>query len=115
MNVEGVERSLPMQATLGAAAFSPPVLTYLDLAATIELTYRRSGEWIPAGGMEVTYVPLDGWALTGRAGVRRVVDDFGAKPLTLGAGLAFDRIGVDYAWHPMDVSGSSHRIGLRLR
>jgi hypothetical protein len=114
LRIEGVELPLPMQTTLGAAAFSPPLFTFFDLAATIGVTYRRDGQWIPAGGIELTYVPLDGWAFSGRVGARRIADDLGAKPVTLGAGLGFDRIGVDYAWHAMDVA-SAHRIGLRLR
>ena len=114
LRVEGVELPLPMQTTLGAAAFSPPLFTFFDLAATAGLTYRRDGQWIPAGGFELTYVPLDGWAFSGRVGARRIADDLGAKPLTLGAGLGFDRIGVDYAWHAMD-GASTHRIGMRLR
>lgn len=105
---------LPAQTTLGAMAFSPPLFTFFDLVASAEVTYRHGGRWIPAGGVELTYVPLDGWALSGRVGARRA-NELGAKPLTLGAGLGFDRIGVDYAWHAMDGGVSSHRVGLRLR
>ncbi|HYC51178.1 MAG TPA: hypothetical protein VEB19_08730 [Gemmatimonadaceae bacterium] len=107
--------ALPAQTTLGAATSAPPLFTFFDVAATAAVTYRHDGHWVPAGGVEVTYVPLDGWAFTGRVGARRVADDFGAKPLTLGAGIGFDRIGLDYAWHGMDGDVSAHRIGLRLR
>lgn len=115
LHIDDVELSLPLQATLGAIAFSPPLLTFFDLVATAGVTYRRDGQWIPAGGVELTYVPLDGWAFTGRIGARRIADDLGAKPLTLGAGVGFDRIGLDYAWHALDGEASSHRVGLRLR
>jgi hypothetical protein len=115
LTFDGERVPLPMTATLGAAAFSPPLFTFFDLNATAAVSYRRDGTWIPAGGLELTYVPLDGWAITGRAGARRIADDFGAKPLTLGAGLSFDRISLDYAYHALDGPESAHRIGLRLR
>ena len=114
LQVAGQDLARATQTTLGAAAFSPPLFTFFDLVGTAAVTYRHDGRWIPAGGVEVTYVPLDGWALSGRIGARRA-DQIGGKPLTLGAGLGFDRIGVDYAWHAMDGDASAHRIGLRLR
>ena len=115
LHLNGNGIGLPQQTTLGAAAFAPPLFTFFDVAATAAVTYRHDGNWEPAGGLEVTYVPLDGWSFTGRAGARSLAHDFGAKPLTLGAGMGFDRIGLDYAWHAMDGDSSAHRIGLRLR
>lgn len=115
LDVAGERRDLPFRATLGAAAFTPPIRTFFDLAATAAITYRRDGAWIPAGGVELTYVPLDGWAFTGRVGARRISDDFGGKPLTLGAGVAFDRLALDYAYHALETSASTHRVGIRIR
>jgi hypothetical protein len=115
LRLDGATLDLPLKATLGAAAFAPPLFTFFDLAAVAAVSYRRDGQWIPSGGLEVSYVPLDGWAITGRAGARRIADDFGGKPLTLGAGLTFDRVALDYAYHAMDGPESTHRVGLRLR
>jgi hypothetical protein len=114
LHIDGARVSLPTRLTLGAAAFAPP-LTFLDLNATAAVTYRRDGAWIPAGGVEVSYVPLEGWAFTGRVGARRVVDNFGAKPMTFGAGISFDRLSLDYAYHALDGPESTHRAGLRIR
>lgn len=115
LHIDGVTLDLPTRYTLGAAAFAPPLGTFFDLAASAALTYRRDGAWIPAGGVELSYVPLDGWAITGRMGARRVERAFGASPLTFGAGISFDRLSADYAYHALDGPGTTHRIGLRIR
>jgi len=115
LNVDGAKLDLPMKATLGAVVSSPPLFTFFDLAATAAVTYRREGQWVPGGGLKLNYVPLDGWVLTGRVGARRVADGFGGKPLTLGAGLSFDRLSLDYAFHALDGPEATHRLGLRLR
>ncbi len=115
LQVNGMKLDLPMKATLGAAVVSPPLRTFFDLAATAAVTYRRDGKWIPAGGVELNYVPLDGWVLTGRAGARRTAGEFGARPLTLGAGVSFDRVSLDYAFQSFEGPEAAHRVGLRLR
>jgi hypothetical protein len=115
LRIQGESFELPTRVTLGSFASAPPLFTYFDLNASAALSYRRDGELIPAGGIELTYVPLDGWAFSGRAGARRVVDYSGTKPLTLGAGLAFDRLSVDYAFDQLVRGGGSHRVGIRLR
>lgn len=115
LHVNGAKLDLPMKATLGAAVVSPPLRTFFDLAATAAVTYRREGKWIPAGGVELNYVPLDGWVFTGRAGARRTAGEFGARPLTLGAGLSFDRISLDYAFQSFEGPEPAHRVGVRLR
>jgi hypothetical protein len=38
----------------------------------------------------------------------------GVSGLSLGAGFAYKFLGIDYAWIPLDVLGSSHRIALTL-
>ncbi len=115
LHIDGVSLDLPTRYTLGAAAFAPPLWTFFDLAASAAVTYRRDGAWIPAGGVELSYVPLDGWAFAGRVGARRVVGHYGAKPLTFGAGVSFDRLSLDYAYHALDGPESTHRVGLRIR
>jgi hypothetical protein len=113
--IEGASVELPTRLTIGAAASAPPLFTFWDLAATFAFTVRRDGELMPAGGVELSYVPLDGWAFTGRAGARRVADRSGTTPLTLGASISLDRLSLDYAYQALDVGGSAHRLGLRIR
>jgi len=115
IRLDGANAALPTRVTLGAAGFAPPIATWFDLAATAAVTYRRDGRVSPAGGVEINYVPLDGWAFTGHVGARRVSDRSDATPLTLGAGVSFDRLSLDYAFESLDLGGSSHRVGLRIR
>jgi hypothetical protein len=114
MHFDNADVDLPTRVSLGASA-SAPAFTFVDLAATAAITWRRDGEFIPAGGIEASYVPLDGWAFTGRVGARKVADRSGASPLTLGAGISFDRLSLDYAYGSLEVGGTAHRIGLRIR
>lgn len=111
----GEERPMPTQVTLGGSAAAPPLFTWFDLAATTAVTWRRDGRWIPAGGLELSYVPLDGWAFTGRVGARRRERDLGIQPFTAGAGVSLDRLSLDYGFQPLDQAAGSHRIGIRLR
>jgi hypothetical protein len=39
----------------------------------------------------------------------------GVSPLTLGIALSRARLGVEYAFAPMDGPGAVHRVGVRLR
>jgi hypothetical protein len=115
LHLAGGESKLPTRYTLGAAAFAPPLATFFDLAAAASVSYERDGTVTPAGGIEATYVPLDGWGFTGRVGVRRVSERSDAGPLTLGASVSLDRVSLDYGFHTLDGGGGSHRVGLRVR
>jgi hypothetical protein len=115
INVSGAEAGLPVRYVLGGAFRAPPFLTYFDATAVASIGYLRDGTAVPAAGIELGYVPLDGWAVTLRAGARRVVDLSDAGTFTLGAGLSLDRVSLDYAYHPMGNVGASHRMGFRIR
>jgi hypothetical protein len=115
LHIDGVEANLPMRLTLGGAYAAPPLRTWFDLAGSASLSYLRDGTLVPAAGVELTYVPLDGWGFTGRAGLRRTVGGSDARPLTLGAGVSLDRVSLDYAFNALEPGGASHRVGLRIR
>lgn len=115
LHIDGTEFKPPLRYSLGGSVQAPPFGTFFDLAAVASVSYLRDGTIVPAGGAELSYVPLDGWAITLRGGARRVVDLSNGSPLTLGAGLSLDRVSLDYAFHPMDTGGAAHRMGLRIR
>jgi hypothetical protein len=80
---------------------------------TADVSALRGGFVAPAGGAEVGYSWLDGYAIALRAGGRRPGAGEGA--VTAGAGLSVDRLSVDYALETLSGSRTAHRIGLRIR
>ena len=83
----------------------------------------RGGFVAPAGGAELNYSWLDGYAIAFRAGARRPA--LGERPFTTGFGLTIDRLSIDYALETLGAdagargnvghSSVGHRIGLRVR
>lgn len=106
-------RDLLSRATLGVATEGRWVGPF-DLSAAAELAYLDGGELVPGAGLEMGYSPIEGYAVAGRVGARRVVGgDVG--PLSLGAALSRDRVTLEYAFQPIAARGDLHRVGLRLR
>ncbi|MDQ6886659.1 MAG: hypothetical protein M3068_05130 [Gemmatimonadota bacterium] len=103
----------PLRTTLG---FSRGVLPLgpFDVALSSAISVLRDGRVNPAGGLELSYVPLDGWVVAGRLGARRT-ETSGESPLTAGASLGLDRLVVDYAWERIAAGAGAHRVGVRIR
>ena len=107
---------LPRRLVLGAATPRLPIHTWFDLAAIAALSWERESRLSPSGGVELTYVPLDGFSAALRAGARRVEGGPRTRrPLTFGLGLGFDRFSLDYAYEGYAGRGAAHRVGLRLQ
>ena len=102
---------LPLRTTAGLAGSGP--LGPVDVTATAAVSMLRDSFVIPAGGGEVSYSWLDGYAVAIRAGVRRPIP--GEAPFTAGAGFTMDRLSIDYAIEALSGSRAGHRIGLRIR
>lgn len=102
---------MPLRTTAGVAGSGP--LGPLDVTATAAISLLRSSFVIPAGGGEISYSWLDGYAVAFRAGLRRPIP--GEAPLTAGVGLTMDRLSIDYAVETLSGSRAAHRIGLRIR
>ncbi len=109
----GPDVPLPHRVTLGAATSTRPVGP-LDLLATAAVSRRRDGEFIPAGGIEISWWPIIGRTFTGRIGLRRVPDDR-TSPVTFGAAFTADNFTIEYALEQFDGPGAAHRFGLRWR
>ncbi len=105
--------ALPTRGTVGFSAVSLPVGP-LDFAASGALSVRRGGRITPAGGGELSYVPIDGIVFAARVGARR--PEVSAElPVTMGASFSFDRLTLDYGFEPYHGPGDGHRVGLRVR
>ncbi len=109
----GPDVPLPHRVTLAAATSTRPVGP-LDLLATAAVSRRRDGEFIPAGGIEISWWPIIGRTFTGRIGLRRVPDDR-TSPVTFGAAFTADNFTIEYALEQFDGPGAAHRFGLRWR
>ena len=109
----GRELRVPTQLTLGISTESFEV-GELDMFLTSQVARRRDGEIIPAGGVEVSYWPVQGYTFRLRAGLQRVVEDK-RSPFTFGLAFTGDALTLEYAFQAFDVDGNAHRFGLSLR
>ena len=117
LTVAGQRADLPTRVTAGAALNRYPISTYFDVAASAAVSRERDGRIVPAGGAELSYVPLEGWLFALRAGARRVEGGPTPhrQPYTLGATAALDRFALDYAFEAIKGGHAAHRIGIRIQ
>ena len=117
LTVAGARADLPSRVTAGAALNRYSISTYFDIAASAAVSRERDGRIVPAGGAELSYVPLEGWLFQLRAGARR--EEGGPtphrQPYTLGATAALDRLALDYAFEAIKGGHVGHRIGIRIQ
>jgi hypothetical protein len=106
-----IEVQLPRQFIAGLSSQDFEVGPF-DMAATTQVTRRRDGQYIPAGGVEVAYWPVAGYTFHLRGGLQRVSGD-ARSPFTLGGAFTGDAITIEYAYQAFDERGNAHRIGLR--
>ena len=113
----GTRADLPTRLILGAALPARRLGTYFDIGGSAAIARERNGRIVPAGGIEVAYVPVSGWIFAGRAGARRVTGSGTPEesPFTLGATFGLDRFGLDYAFEPYRGPGATHRVGIRIQ
>ena len=74
----------------------------------------RSGWWSPAGGVDVGYSWIEGYAIDLRAGARRP-EIQGARPFAFGAALTADRLTVEWAVQLYDGGRASNGVTVRWR
>ena len=102
---------LPSQIVVGASVEQFEVGEF-DMILTSQVMRRRDGEFIPAGGVEVSYWPVQGYTFRIRTGLQRVTEE-DRNPFTVGAAFTGDNITVEYAFQSFDDRGRAHRFGLR--
>lgn len=103
---------LPREVAVGAAVPRREVGP-LDLAATSSLGLLADGRLVGGAGVELGYMPLDGFTFALRGGYRRF--EQGAEHISYGAGFVGERVSIDYGVHGIDIDRMSHRVGLRWR
>jgi hypothetical protein len=108
---------LPTRMALGAMMSSVPISTWLDLGVTAMVSTDETNTITPAGGIEVSYLPVSGWSFTGRIGAQRITMPAraGESSLTFGASIGADRLAIDYAFQQYRGPGATHRVGIRIR
>ena len=113
LDVQGRGLRIPTQLALGVSTEDFEVGA-LDMFLTSQVARRRDGELIPAGGVELSYWPVQGYTLRLRAGLQRVVEDE-RSPFTFGLAFTGDALTLEYAFQAFDVDGNAHRFGLSFR
>ncbi len=111
VRLQGLE--LPAQLALGISTESFEV-GELDMFFTSQIVRRRDGEIIAAGGVEVSYWPVQGYTFRLRAGLQRVAEDE-RSPFTFGLAFTGDALTLEYAFQAFDLDGNAHRFGLTFR
>ncbi len=111
--VSDITDRIPTQLALGISTESFE-FGELDMFLTSQVARRRDGEIIPAGGVEVSYWPVQGYTFRLRAGLQRVVEDK-RSPFTFGLAFTGDALTLEYAFQAFDVDGNAHRFGLTFR
>jgi hypothetical protein len=113
LHLAGTTAPLPTRVTLGASGAGVPVATWLDVGASASLSVLRGGRVVGGAGLEGSIVPVEGYAITARAGARRAADP-GEGSVTAGLGLTKDRVSLDYAYEPF-AGRDAHRVAIRVR
>ncbi len=113
LDLRGRGLRIPTQLALGLSTERFEV-GELDMFLTSQILRRRDGEIIPAGGVEISYWPVQGYTFRLRAGLQRVVEDE-RSPFTFGLAFTGDALTLEYAYQSFEVGGNAHRLGLSLR
>jgi hypothetical protein len=103
---------LPLRIAAGASAYGFIVGPF-DLNASAGASVLPDGTIAPGVGGELAYVPMEGYNLALRAGLRKP-ELRAQQPVSLGAAAALDRFALEYAYEDW-VGGGTHRLALRVR
>ena len=114
LELAGRHVPLPRRLVLGAGTRGRAPVGPLDIGAALQVAYKRGGEIVPGGGVELAYWPIQRRVFIVRVGAVRVVEGDGL-PLTFGAGFEGDRIRLDYGFSDRDPVVGPHRIGVSIR
>lgn len=110
----GLDLDSPLRVTLGGAFARSLPVGPLDLFAAASVSREADGTFVPGGGIEVGYWPVQGRTFFLRGGLRDPADE-DVDPWTVGAGFSGDRISLDWAMFTVDGGPSSHRFTVRWR
>ena len=103
---------LPLRVSAGIAGYGFVVGPF-DVNGTAGASVLPDGLVLPALGLELGYVPLEGYNFVARAGIRRP-ELRAQQPVTVGGSASLDRFALEYAYEDW-VGGGTHRLALRVR
>lgn len=108
----GFIHQLPLRVSGGVTSYGWTVGPF-DVNGSAGASVLPDGIVLPAFGLELGYVPLEGYNFAFRAGIRRP-ELRAQQPLSIGGSAALDRFALEYAYEDW-VNGGSHRLALRVR
>ena len=108
----GSSAQLPLRVAAGVTTYGFGVGPF-DLNGSAGASVLPDGVVLPALGLELGYVPLEGYNFAVRAGIRRP-ELRAQEPLSVGASAALDRFALEYAFEDW-ANGGTHRLALRVR
>lgn len=103
---------LPLRVAAGVTTYGF-IAGPFDVNGSAGASVLPDGLVLPALGLELAYVPLEGYNFAIRAGVRRP-ELRAQRPLSIGGSAALDRFALEYAFEDW-VNGATHRLALRVR
>lgn len=115
LNVGDVSVPLGRRLAVAAAPVAGLPLGPFDLLATVQAAWAQGDRFQPAAGVELGYYAVMGRTFFLRGGLRRPDPAAGSRVVTAGAGFSGDRIGIDYAYVPLQGGRAEQSIGLRWR
>jgi hypothetical protein len=101
---------LPLEFGVGAAVPRQAVGP-LDIGGAVNLVYREDEEYVPSGGVEVAYWPIQGRTFIGRIGYAGSPSG-PAQSIVLGGGIELDAWAVNYGWRPYEDLRDGHQFGI---
>lgn len=108
----GTVAQLPLRVSTGVTSYGWTVGPF-DVNGSAGASVLPDGIILPAFGLELGYVPLEGYNFALRAGIRRP-ELRAQRPLSVGGSAALDRFALEYAYEDW-VNGATHRVALRVR
>lgn len=103
---------LPLRVSTGVTAYGF-LFGPFDVNGSAGASVLPDGSILPAAGVELAYVPMEGYNFALRAGLRRP-ELRAQRPLSVGGSAALDRFALEYAYEDW-VDGGTHRLALRVR
>lgn len=108
----GTVAQLPLRVSAGVTSYGWTVGPF-DMNGSAGASVLPDGIILPAFGLELGYVPLEGYTFALRAGIRRP-ELRAQRPFSVGASAGLDRFALEYAFEDW-VNGATHRVALRVR
>lgn len=112
MESAGFQHQLPLRVSGGVSSYGWTVGPF-DVNGSAGVSVLPDGLALPALGLELGYVPMEGYNFAFRAGIRRP-ELRAQQPLSVGGSAALDRFALEYAYEDW-VNGGTHRLALRVR